>query len=150
MFRRILALVTVLVLAPAALALGQTAFQAKTTHRDTSRTHVKLRGINGSTFTYTGTTRSSAFGKGKVRQRTKVNGLKTTGRFTSTYKHGKVRGRSKVNGRLSKGKVRFSGTYRITGGSGRYRGAKGKGTIKGTSPISLRSATIRQKGKVRY
>lgn len=140
---------TVIAVLLAALAVPAAA-QAKV-HQDSVVATVYKRSAKGATVVYTGTVRSTLFGRGTVRQTVRLRGLRASGRFVIRYARGTIRGRTTAVGRPQlDGTAVFTGTARITGGTGRYAGARGSGRYTGTSRLDLSSATFRQTGTVRY
>jgi hypothetical protein len=124
--------------------------QARTRHDSVVAT-VHKRAQSGTKVLYTGTVRSTVFGRGTVRQTVRLRGLRASGRFVIRYARGTIRGTTTAVGRPRlNGTAVFTGTARITGGTGRYAGARGSGSYSGTSRLDLSSATFRQTGTVSY
>jgi hypothetical protein len=124
---------------------------AATTHRDSVVATVHRQSQSGATIVYTGTVRSTLFGRGTVRQVVRLRGLSATGAFTIRYAAGTITGSTSARGKPHlDGTATFTGSARITGGTGRYRGATGSGSYSGSGPLNLTKATFRQTGTVRY
>jgi hypothetical protein len=118
---------------------------------DTSTATVHKVSGSGAKTVYAGNMRSSALGRGTVRQTVILGkGLKVTGSYVVTYRGGTLRGTVRAKAKISGGKITFSGSARVTGGTGKFRGASGSSNYTGTANLSGTSATFTQRGRITY
>jgi hypothetical protein len=121
------------------------------TRKERSVATVVLREWEGNRLRYRGKTTSRIFGRGTLSISGKLRNFTLSAAFTGHYPRGDVRGTAKVSGRPdANGRMTFIGTARITGGTGSYVGITGRGRLRGNGPLDLSSATLHQRGIVRY